>query len=213
MGDPPARANLIDGFHHVFHPGRRKDAPTFLLLHGTGGNESDLIPVAGILDPDAAILGVRGRVLENGMPRFFRRISPGVLDEDDLRMRAKELGEFLTGAASRYGFDPAGVVALGFSNGANIAAAMIWDGPRLLNCAILFRPMLPYQDGEPAASDGCRIFIGAGDADPMVSRAAVELLGRRLRAAGADVTIEWQPAGHNLSEGDVLGALRWLDPG
>src|SRR6476659_6247575 len=110
---------------HIFNKGQDPTKPTLLLLHGTGGNELDLLPLAGRIDDEANVLSVRGNVLENGMPRFFRRLAEGIFDEEDLIFRTKELNEFLDEAAKEYKFDRNNIVAIGYSNGANIAASLL----------------------------------------------------------------------------------------
>jgi phospholipase/carboxylesterase len=160
---------------HVFLPADDPAAgPPLLLFHGTGGNEYDLLPLRDRLSPGAAVLSVRGTVLENGMPRFFRRIREGVFDEDDLRRRADELAEFVVEASSAYEIEDRSLVAVGFSNGANIASAILLQRPGLLAGAVLLAAMVPY--AEPPAADlaGTLVIISNGDRDPM-SAEVVEL--------------------------------------
>lgn len=195
-------------FIYRFSPGRA-DAPTLLLLHGTGGNEDDLIPVGRELSPDAALLSPRGKVLERGMPRFFRRLAEGVFDHEDLMARTHELADFVRAAPERDGFDPRGVFAVGFSNGANIAASLLLLHPRLLRGAILFRPMVPFVPPSPPDLSGIPVFIGAGQADPLVPAAETERLAALLRTAGAAVTLHWAPAGHQLTAGELAAAKTW----
>jgi predicted esterase len=196
-------------FTHRFIPGAA-GAPTLLLLHGTGGDETDLLGLGRALDGEAALLSPRGKVLEQGMPRFFRRLAAGVFDHDDLTRRTHELADFVADAATRYGFDPARVIAVGFSNGANIAASMLLLRPKTLAAAILFRPMAPLSP--EALPDLARvpIFIGSGRQDPIVPVAEAERLAALLRQAGAPVTLHWETSGHTLTQGDLDAARQWL---
>jgi phospholipase/carboxylesterase len=199
------------GFRHHYAPGRGDQAATtLLLLHGTGGTERDLVPIGEALLPGAALLSPRGKVLEQGMPRFFRRLAMGVFDVPDLIARSRELSEFVREASLTYGFDPSRVFAVGFSNGANIAASMMLLHPRTLRGGILFRAMVPLQPPEPPSLAGTSVFLGAGRFDPMVPAANTEQLAEMLRVAGADVTLHWEPEGHALVPSEVEAARRWL---
>ncbi len=185
-------------------------AATLLLLHGTGGDENDLLPLGKLLNPNANLLSPRGAVLENGMPRFFRRLSEGVFDIPDLIARTQELAEFVAAAAAAYGFDPQRVTAAGFSNGANIAASLLLLHPRVLHRAVLFHPMVPLvPKTRPDLTNVC-VFIGAGRQDTMVTPAETEALASLLRESEADVTVHWQPGGHGLSRDEVQTAGEWL---
>jgi predicted esterase len=186
------------------------EGPTLLLLHGTGGNERDLLPVSRLLLPGAGVLSPRGRVLERGMPRFFRRLSEGVFDLEDLTLRTHELADFLAAAAQRYGFDARQVVAAGFSNGANIAAALLLLRPETLAAAVLFRAMVPLVPDALPSHPGTPVLISNGRQDPLVPGAETERLVSLLERAGATVTLQWQPGGHELTPADVSGAARWL---
>ena len=199
------------GFVHVFKPAQNPGAATLLLLHGTGGDEHDLLPL-GNLAPGAALLSPRGKVLENGMPRFFRRLSEGVFDVEDLKVRASELADFVIASAAHYRFDPSRVIAMGFSNGANIASATMLLRPGVLKGAILFRAMVPLEPdperGTPLT--GARVLISNGKVDPIVSPEETERLAKLLQRAGADVEVHWQPAGHQLMPSDFAVAKTWL---
>lgn len=199
------------GFVHVFTPAPQPGAPTLLLLHGTGGDEHDMLPLGGLL-PGANLLSPRGRVLERGMPRFFRRLAEGVFDVEDVQRRAHELADFVAAAAARYTFDPSRVVALGFSNGANIAAAVLLARPGVLAGAVLLRATVPFEPDAAAAPQlaGTRVLISNGDRDPMVPAANTEQLARLLQRAGADVEVHWQSAGHELMPADFGVAKTWL---
>ena len=204
--------SLAEYTHRYVPPSRPATGQTtLLLLHGTGGNENDLIPLGQALAPQAGFLSPRGRVLERGMPRFFRRIAEGVFDLQDLALRTEELAEFLQAAVAKYRFDPARVVAVGFSNGANIAASLLLTRPGLLRAAVLFRAMVPFEPAKPASLTGIPVWLGAGRNDSLVPAANIERLAALLREAGASVTLEWQPGGHGLAEGEVESAARWLD--
>jgi predicted esterase len=195
-------------FIHTFVPGN--SSRTLVLLHGTGGNEQDLIALGHELDPNAALLSPRGKVLENGMPRFFRRLAEGVFDLEDLKYRTNELADFVAAAAQRYGFTTDQLIAVGYSNGANIAASVLLLRPKIMRRAILFRAMVPLVPKTlPDLSSG-RVWIGAGDNDPIVPASETKRLGELLRRAGADVTIRFAQAGHGLTNQDVEAARVWL---
>ena len=196
------------GFRHRFVAGTDPAAPPLLLLHGTGGNEDDLLPFGQALRPGAALLSPRGQVLENGMPRFFRRLAEGVFDLDDLRARTAELGEFVDAARREYGLEPP--IGVGFSNGANIAAALLLLRPGTLAGAVLLRPMVPLVPDPLPALAGTAVLIVAGQADPIVPPAQSEALADLLRRSGATVTIEWLAGGHGLARDDLALGQRWL---
>ena len=185
-------------------------APTLLLLHGTGGDENNLLPLGKLLDANANLLSPRGKILENGMPRFFRRLAEGVFDVPDLIRRAAELAAFVPAAAAAHGFNPAHVSAAGFSNGANVAAALLLLHPGVLKDVILLHPMVPLVPDRLPDLSGTRVFIGAGRQDPIASPAETERLAALLRRAGADVTLHWQPGGHGLSQDEAQAAAAWL---
>ena len=197
-----------DSFVHRFLPG--STGGTLLVLHGTGGDENDLLPLAREVAPGAHLLAPRGRVLEHGMPRFFRRLAVGVFDEADLRLRAGELAGFLLEAASRYGFDPLRVQALGYSNGANMAAALLLLHPEALSGAVLWRAVEPLVPETPPRLAGKPVLLAAGRRDPYAPAARVEALVQRLRSAGADVELTWSDAGHGLEPAELAAAGEWL---
>jgi phospholipase/carboxylesterase/glyoxalase family protein len=199
------------GFVHRFvdeAPGG--PAATLLLLHGTGGNEDDLLPLGRMLWPGAAVLSPRGKVLEGSMPRFFRRLAEGVFDVDDLIARTHELVEFVASAAKHYRRDPGHFVAVGFSNGANIAASALLLHPGLFAAAVLFRPMVPLVPDPLPDLTGTPVFIGAGRADPIVPPEQTERLAALLGACKATVTLKWQAGGHGLGTADIETARDWL---
>ena len=195
-------------FIHEFVPG--KSERTLLLLHGTGGNERDLIPLGHELDPNAALLSPRGKVLENRMPRFFRRLAEGVFDLEDLKNRTHELADFVAAAAKHYKIDIKHIIAVGYSNGANIAASLLLLRPEILSAAILFRAMVPLIPETEPDLDSVRVWIGAGSNDPIVPASETKELAELLRGAGADVTIRFFQAGHDLTQQDVEAARKWL---
>ena len=197
------------GFIHRFTPAARPGLPSLLLLHGTGGKEDDLLPLGERLLPGAALLSPRGQVLERGMPRFFRRIAEGVFDLDDLRRRTDELAGFVDAARASYGLESP-PVAVGLSNGANIAAALLLLRPGTLGGALLLRPMVPLVPDPLPALHGVPVQINAGQADPMVTPDQSEALGSLLREAGANVSLDWIRAGHNLTPSDLEIGTRFL---
>ncbi len=181
-----------------------------LLLHGTGGDENDLLPVGRMLDERAALLSPRGGVLEHGMPRFFRRLAEGVFDEEDLRNRTDELAEFVEASVNEYGLDPEKLFAVGFSNGANIAASLLLTYPRLLAGAILLRAMTPFEPEATPDLSGTPVYLAAGRSDQMVPPENTERLAGLLQEAGADVTLDWQPGGHGIGPAEIQAAQDWL---
>src|ERR1700720_3336188 len=198
-------------FTHRFIPAQAiPPARVLLLLHGTGGDENDMLPLGRELDPEAALLSPRGNVLENGMPRFFRRLAEGVFDEADVIRRANELADFIGAAAARYEFDPQRVTAVGYSNGANIAAAVLLLRPEVPARAILFRAMVPIVPPQPPNLAHARVLISSGAHDPIVPVENAERLAAMLREAGANVTLRFETAGHPLTPGDLTAAKEWL---
>jgi phospholipase/carboxylesterase len=193
---------------HRFVPGADPAAAPLLLLHGTGGDENDLLPLGRALSPGAALVSPRGRVLEHGMPRFFRRIAEGIFDEDDVRRRAGELAGFVAGARAAYGLGAP--IAVGYSNGANIAAAVLLTHPGVLAGAVLIRPMQPLSSTEPVRLDGTPILMLSGARDPIVTADDVGGLAERFRAAGAAVDHRTLPTGHPLTQADVDIARAWI---
>jgi predicted esterase len=198
------------GFVHHFVPAHDSNAMTLLLLHGTGGDETDMLPLGQSLIPDAALLSLRGKVSENGMNRFFRRLAEGVFDVEDLKSRTHQLAEFVGVAAETYHLDVSRIVGVGFSNGANIAASLLLLHPGLLRAAILFCPMVPLVPEPMPNLTGTLVFIGAGRADPFVRPEETERLTALLRNAGADVTVYWHNCGHTISNEQVAAAQTWL---
>ena len=204
-------------FKHRFIPAATKatrnmgkKSPTLLLLHGTGGNEDDLIPVGKILCQDCALLSPRGMVTENGMSRFFRRLAEGVFDMKDLKRRTQELAVFLKNASRLYGFDLNKTIAVGFSNGANIGASLILRRPEVLSGAILIRGMVPFEPDYNPNLLTKHILLSEGLNDPIVSRQEAERLFTMLKKFGARVTLGWQDSGHDLTNGDIRLAKEWL---
>jgi phospholipase/carboxylesterase len=195
-------------FIHQFVAGT--SSRTLLLLHGTGGDENDLISVGRVLDPAAALLSPRGKVLENGMPRFFRRLAEGVFDEEDLIRRTHELADFIGEAAAHYGFDATKVVAVGYSNGANVAGGMLLLRPGVLCGAALLRPMVPLIPETLPELKATPVLVSAGNQDPIVPAENARELVALLRRAGADVTVCFENAGHGLTDTTFASTQRWL---
>ena len=224
---PPSGAAILDhesgpedvsgdalGFVHRYLPPtagvEQAAGTTLLLLHGTGGDENDLVPLGRSLLPGAGILSPRGKVLERGAPRFFRRLAEGVFDQEDLARRTEELAEFVEGAAATYGLDRGGMVAVGFSNGANIAASLLLRRPKLLRGAVLLSPMVPFEPVALPDLGGTVVFIGAGRKDPIAPAEEAERLAELLRRSGAEVTLHWEPGGHSVTPAEVESARAWL---
>ena len=195
-------------FNHRFEVGTRPGATPLLLLHGTGGDENDLVPLGRALAPDAALLSPRGNVLEHGMPRFFRRLAEGVFDEEDVRRRADELAKFIESARTHYGITAP--TALGYSNGANIAAAMLLLRPQVLSGAILLRATVPLRTAPQVDLAAKPVLIISGAQDPIVPAKNAAMLADLLRESRAAVEHHVLPAGHGLSNADVTIAQQWL---
>ena len=195
-------------FTHRFEAASAPGRPPLLLLHGTGGDEADLLPLGRMVAPGSALLSPRGQVLERGMPRFFRRLAEGVFDEADVRARALELGDFVADAREAYGLEAP--VALGFSNGANTAAALLWLRPETLAGAVLIRAMVPLSTPPEADLTGKPVLILSGGVDSIVPAENAERLASQLTAAGASVRHEVLPAGHGLSQADLSLTRKWL---
>ena len=195
-------------FLHEFVPGN--SSRTLLLLHGTGGTERDLLPLGRELDPNASLLSPRGKILENGMPRFFRRLAEGVFDLEDLKARTNELADFVSAAVRHYKLDADHIVGAGYSNGANIAASMLLLRPEIMHAAILFRAMVPLIPDKLPDLSSVRIWIGSGDQDPIIPTSATQRLVELLRRAGADLTTRFFNAGHGLTNEEVETAGQWL---
>ena len=199
------------GFAHRFLPGEEDGSgATLLMLHGTGGDENDLLPVGRMLDERAALLSPRGKVLEHGMPRFFRRLAEGVFDQQDLMERTQELAEFVKRAVDEYDIDQRRLFAAGFSNGANIAASLLLMYPRLLSGAILLRAMVPFEPDRTPDLSRIPVYLAAGRSDQMEPPENTERLAQVLRDAGADVTLDWQPGGHGIGPDEIQAARTWF---
>jgi predicted esterase len=200
-------------FAHRFVPGRVADSarPALLLLHGTGGDENDLLPLGAALLPDAPLLSPRGQVLENGMPRFFSRVREGVFDPREVEARAQELADFVLAARETYPLGESRPIAVGFSNGANIAAAVLLVRPEVLGGAILFRPMVALEPATVPNLEGIRVLVAAGRHDPIASPTQTERLRRLLESAAAKVDVHWANSGHTLTSADIAAAKEWLD--
>jgi phospholipase/carboxylesterase len=195
-------------FTHRFEPALRPGVPPLLLLHGTGGNEDDLLPLGRMVAPDAALLSPRGKVLEGGMLRFFRRVHAGVFDEDDVRRNADDLANFVQQACEAY--DIAAPIALGYSNGANVAAAILLLRPNVLAGAVLLRATLPLSPPRPEL-EGKSVLILSGATDALMSLDGATRLAAALTESGATVTHRTLPVGHELSQADISLARKWLD--
>jgi len=199
---------MMNDFIYRFIPGAGDR--TLLLLHGTGGNENDLLPLGRAIDPDASLLSPRGKVLENGAPRFFRRLAEGIFDEKDVVARANELANFVSAAAKKHAFDEKTLVAIGYSNGANIASAMILLGLLKFRGAILSRPMVPLSHPPDISLESCTVLICGGHFDPIARPEQVNALAELLRDRKAEVEVRMQESGHELTDADVEAARDWL---
>jgi phospholipase/carboxylesterase len=195
---------------HMFEQGTLQEAPTLVLFHGTGGTERDLLPLAKRISPESSFLSLRGNVLENGMPRFFRRLSEGVFDEADLIFRTKEVNDFLSQSARDYGFDRGNLVAIGYSNGANIAASLLFHYQHAFKGAILHHPMVPLRGIHLPDLSDVSIFITAGKNDPICSPRETEELEGLFRHAGAEVRVHWENFGHQLTSSEADTAAKWF---
>lgn len=200
----------LDFVHRYLPPEAEGSGLVLLLLHGTGGSEDDLLPLGRALSRTAVLLSPRGKVLESGMPRFFRRLAEGVFDEEDLKRRTHELADFVAAAGERYGFDLGQVIAVGYSNGANIAGGLLLLRPETLAGAIQLRPMVPFQPERLGDLSGKPVLAAAARHDPLVEPAQSEAWAEMLRRAGAEVTLHWTDAGHGLTQPEVAEARRWL---
>jgi phospholipase/carboxylesterase len=197
-------------YHHRFEPGTDDAAPPVLLLHGTGGNENDLVPLGRQLAPGSALLSPRGDVSEHGMPRFFRRFAEGVFDLEDVAKRTHALAGFIAASAREYGFDASRLTALGYSNGANIAASLLLLRPGSLARAVLLRPMVVLEPKSLPELAGKRVLILSGRHDPIVPVDHPPRLAEMLHRAGATVDLQWLETGHQLTENDLAAADAWF---
>lgn len=197
------------GMVHRYIKGSRPD--TLLMLHGTGGDEDDLLALGRNLDAEANLLSPRGQVLENGMPRFFRRLAIGVFDLEDLHARTHELAHFISDAVKAYELDPARIVAVGYSNGANIAASLLLLHPGMLKAAALLHAMVPFEPKERTMLRGTEVLITAGRRDTMVAEGEAQRLADIYTASEAEVTLMWQPGGHELTQAELDTVRNWLD--
>lgn len=200
-------------YQHLYQPGQDPSAPPLLLLHGTGGNERDLLPLAAALSPGSAVLSPRGDVSEGGALRFFARLAEGVFDPAEVARRTHALADFVAAAAAHYRFEPPHLIAVGFSNGANIATTMLQLRPEVLGGAVLLRAMVVLdQSSAPGSLAGRRVLLINGQRDPLVPADHPPRLAALLRAGGAEVSLEMMPHGHGLTRADITAAKNWLVP-
>ncbi len=200
----------INSFIHRYRGSSHPHEHTLLLLHGTGGDENSLVKIGEQLVAGARMLSPRGKVLENGAPRFFRRLAEGVFDQEDLVARTHELADFVQAASGEYEFPLSSVIAVGYSNGANIAASLMLLHPGLVQRAVLFRAMLPFQPETPPDLHGTSVLLLAGRYDNLIPAASVEALGSTFETAGANVSLNWQPTDHRLTPADLSAAQAWI---
>lgn len=208
---PEEEAPTLHGFAYRFVPSDKRAAPmVLLLLHGTGGDEDSLLQLGRELSPSAALLSPRGKVLENGMPRFFRRLAENVFDVDDLMLRTHELADFVAAVSAMYSVASKPIVAVGYSNGANMGSSLLLLHPGLLSGAVLFRPTVPFVPNRLPDLSGARVLIAAGTHDPVVPKNKTTELLDLFRRCNADVTLRWESTSHTLTEGELQGARDWL---
>lgn len=206
------KADINPYFDHLYEAGSGTAARVLLLLHGTGGDEGSLMDVGRSLDAEAHLLSPRGKVKEHGtINRFFRRVSEGVFDIPDLIARTGELADFVTSAVEYYGLSQSEIVAVGYSNGANIAAAMLLLRPGILSRAILYRGMYPLTPETLPTLNDTSVLLLNGEADPIVPHAQVDQLRDLLTSVGAEVQVHWESAGHNLTAEDIRLSSAWLN--
>lgn len=201
---------ILADHHYTYVSGTPGSTRVILLLHGTGGNEDDLLSLGAALDPEAHLLSPRGNVLEHGMPRFFRRFGEGKFDTEDVIRRSKDLESFLDQAIATHELADCEVLAVGYSNGANIASAMLLLHPGTIHRAVLLRPMLTIVPEQATPSPSTMVLILSGTHDPIVPRESVNDLVGQLKAADMDVTHVWEDTGHQLTNGDIVQMKMWL---
>lgn len=198
------------GFIHNFVEAKEGTDIVLLLLHGTGGTENDLIPLGRDINKSAAILSPRGKILENGAPRFFKRLAEGVFDLDDLKFRTGELSDFMEKASDLYKFNLERVVVIGYSNGANMAASLLLLRPKVVSTAILFRPMVPLVPEILPKLSSKNIFVSGGLYDPIVPKVETERLVDLLKKCGANIFVRWENSGHELRSQEITVTRNWL---
>lgn len=196
---------------HRYLPATKAQMPTLLMLHGTGGNEESLLPIGSQIAPGAALLSPRGKILEGGNPRFFRRKAEGIFDMEDLIFRTHELANWIEAAIIEYGIERQSLIAVGYSNGANIAASIMLLRPEVFRNAVLLRPMLPLKPEKAPNLADTRVLIEAGRFDAMIPQLQTEQLAQVLREYGSQVTMQWHSTGHQLIQPDLIDARHWIE--
>ncbi|MDB4978765.1 MAG: phospholipase/Carboxylesterase [Candidatus Peribacteria bacterium] len=198
------------GMHHIFIPSDKPDAPTLLLLHGTGGDEYDLVHIGQSLLPGAAILSARGNVQQQGMNRYFLRKPDGSFDTDDLLFRTGELNGFILLATEHYNIDRSTLIAVGYSNGATIAASILLVHPKTLHLAVLLHPALPFMP-EQKPHITAHVFMTAGRNDEMIPFERTKALATLLSSCGAEVAFHAEEGGHRITESELEAAREWIN--
>lgn len=197
-------------FHHIYEPGTRSETPVLLLLHGTGGDERELLGLGRSILPDGGLLSVRGQVGEAGMPRFFRRMAPGVFDLPDAVARAGTLAGFVSAARTEYQLGDRPIVAVGYSNGANIAHLTLLRHPGVLQGAALLRPMVVTPPPDAGGLAGTPALLLSGRNDPTVPAGQPEALAGRITLAGGTAQLVYTGDGHGLGHHDVRALKQWI---
>jgi phospholipase/carboxylesterase len=200
----------MQSFRHLYRSGTRASPISLLLLHGTGGDEHDMVPLADLIAPGATLISPRGQVSENGAPRFFRRFAEGVLDVDDWRERSQALADFVGSICAEQGIAPNTLFAVGYSNGANIAQGLLLLRPEVLGGAVLFRPTFITDDVPMKDLSGHPVLLLGGDSDPITAPEDLPRIAELLQKRSASVTVKAVKGSHGLVPDDIIAAQRWL---
>ncbi|MCZ0717525.1 alpha/beta hydrolase [Aerococcus kribbianus] len=198
-------------YTYRYIPSDKENANTLLLLHGTGGNENDLLDIGRFIDPNANLLSLRGNEPENGMNRFFKRLAPGQFDEENLKYHVQDLYTFIADLAQEKKFDVNRIIPLGYSNGANLIAASLYSYANPYSAALLLHPMVPFADGPKEKLDKSQIFIAAGNNDPICAPEESQQLTKEIEEMGGEVNLHWETAGHSITSDELRAAKEWYE--